>query len=283
MTELAVGGVPEHFNLPWLKLVESGALTDAGIDVRWKEYPGGSGAMSTALNEGRLDVAMLLTEGAVAAIAKGADFRIVSLYTETPLLWGIHVRPDSRYRTEGSLRGSRFAVSRHGSGSHLMAFALARQRDWPVEALEFEIVGGVDGALDALENGRADVFLWEKFMTQPLVDAGRFRRVGEFAAPWPAFVVCVSVGALGRKHDAVVESLQRAFSAASDLARSPSAAEEISRRYGLRPRDAVEWLGITRWASGIRPADSAAAKALATLQDVGVLPPGSAPKTTATL
>ena len=45
-------------------------------------------------------------------------------------------------------------------------------------------------------SGNADVFFWEKFMTKPLVDAGRFRRVGEFVAPWPAFVVCASNSAL---------------------------------------------------------------------------------------
>ena len=282
MTNLAVGGVPEHFNLPWLKVVESGVLADVGVDLRWEEYPGGTGAMSTALNDGRLDVAMLLTEGAVAAIANGGTFRIVSLYTETPLLWGIHVPPDSRYAID-DLRDARYAVSRPGSGSHLMAFALARQRGWPVEALEFETVGGVDGALDAFEKGRADVFLWEKFMTQPLVDAGRFRRIGEFAAPWPAFVVCVSVVALVDKRDAVSAALQRVFAAASEVAGSASAAGEISRRYGLRRRDAEEWLGITRWASGIRPADSPAASALATLRDVGVLASGGAPAMTAAL
>ncbi|HEX7081253.1 MAG TPA: PhnD/SsuA/transferrin family substrate-binding protein [Gammaproteobacteria bacterium] len=282
-TELAIGGVPEHFNLPWLRLLESGALGGAGIRAAWSDFPGGSGVMSAALAEGRLDVAMLLCEAAVAAVAGGAPFRIVSLYTETPLLWGIHVPAGSRCAGVDDVRGARYAISRPGSGSHLMAFALARARGWPTEELAFETVGGVDGAVEALERGAADVFLWERFMTQPLVDAGLFRRIGEFAAPWPAFVVCASLSAIAEKRAALAAAVTSALSAASELAASPGAAAEISRRYGLRADEAARWLAATRWAPRILPADAAAAAAFAMLRDVGVVAAGPAPVMTAAL
>ena len=73
-----------------------------------------------------------------------------------------------------------------------MAFVHARSQGWPVEQLAFVTVGNLAGAVEAFAAGAADVFFWEKFMTKPLVDAGKFRRVGEFTAPWPAFVVCAA-------------------------------------------------------------------------------------------
>src|SRR6185503_12780182 len=71
MTLLRIGGVPEHFNLPWHLALDEGAARAAGVDVQWQDFPDGSGAMAHALREQRLDAAMLLTEGAVAGIAAG--------------------------------------------------------------------------------------------------------------------------------------------------------------------------------------------------------------------
>jgi ABC-type nitrate/sulfonate/bicarbonate transport system substrate-binding protein len=244
MDWMKIGGVPEHFNLPWLRLVESRALDDLG--VLWRDVPEGSGAMAAALRAGELDAAMLLTEGAVAGAAAGG-FKIVSLYTVSPLIWGIHVPADSDLRTVDDVRGRRYAISRRGSGSHLMSFVHAREHRWATDELEFVVVGTLQGAIDAFASGSADVFFWEKFMTKPLVDSGQFRRVGEFVAPWPAFVVCASDDALA-KHKPIGAALGRALDAAAELAASPESAAAIADRYGLLPDDVREWLAATRWA-----------------------------------
>lgn len=245
MVILNIGGVPEHFNLPWLRLMESGALNDLG--ATWRNVPEGSGAMAAALRAGHLDAAMLLTEGAVAGAAAGG-FKIVSLYTVSPLIWGIHVPADSDLHAVDELRGCRYAISRRGSGSHLMSFVHAREQGWPTDDLDFVVVGTLQGAIDAFASGDADVFFWEKFMTKPLVDSGRFRRVGEFVAPWPAFVVCASNAALASDKP-IGAALGRALDAAGELAASPNAAAAIADRYGLLPADAREWLSATRWAA----------------------------------
>src|SRR5882672_7319219 len=183
MTLIRIGGVPEHFNWPWHLTLGEGAARAAGVDAEWQEFPDGSGAMAQALREQRLDAAMLLTEGAVAGIAAGGGFKIVSVYTESPLIWGIHVPASSRLRAVADLTGARYAISRRGSGSHLMAFVHARERGWPLDRLELVVVRDLKGAIDAFAQGSADVFFWEKFMTKPLVDDGRFRRVADFTAP----------------------------------------------------------------------------------------------------
>ena len=245
MVPLNIGGVPEHFNLPWLRLVESRALDDLG--VLWRDVPEGSGAMAAALRSGELDAAMLLTEGAVAGAAAGG-FKIVSLYTVSPLIWGIHVPAPSNLQTVDDVRGRRYAISRRGSGSHLMSFVHAREHGWPTDDLDFVVVGTLQGAIDAFASGSADVFFWEKFMTKPLVDSGKFRRIGEFVAPWPAFVVCAADAALVKRKP-IGAALGRALDAAAELAASSNAAAAIADRYGLLPGDVREWLAATRWAA----------------------------------
>ena len=71
-------------------------------------------------------------------------------------------------------------MSRMGSGSHLMALVAARQRGAPDP--EFEVVGDLQGARKALKNKEADLFMWEKFTTKPLVDSGEWSRVDEVPA-----------------------------------------------------------------------------------------------------
>jgi ABC-type nitrate/sulfonate/bicarbonate transport system substrate-binding protein len=251
-----IGGVPEHFNLPWLKLIEAREPEDAGVSARWEDYAGGTGAMVSALNDRALDVAMLLTEGAVSGIGKGGQFRIVSLFTQTPLVWGVHVPARSTFQSVDDIQGARYAISRIGSGSHLMSYAHARSHGWPTDDLHFNEVGSLDGTIAAFERDEADVFLWERFMTKPVVDSGRFRRIDEFAAPWPAFVICVSQHALQEKRDGVAVLLEQIFPRAQALHFDRSAPAQIADRYGLLLRDAEEWLGATRWApeQGVDPA-----------------------------
>jgi hypothetical protein len=47
---------------------------------------------------------------------------------------------------------------------------------WKTDTLQFEIVNTIDGAVEALNNGRR-LFYVERFMTKP-VDKGIFRRIG---------------------------------------------------------------------------------------------------------
>ena len=71
LTTIRVGGVPEHFNSPWHIAIESGAFAKAGLDVQWTTIDTGTGAMCKALANGEIDIAVALTEGVVADIAKG--------------------------------------------------------------------------------------------------------------------------------------------------------------------------------------------------------------------
>jgi ABC-type nitrate/sulfonate/bicarbonate transport system substrate-binding protein len=268
---LRVGGVPEHFNLPWHLAIETGALEDA-CTLDWHDYPSGTGAMLADLVQGKLDLAVLLTEGAALGLARGLPIHAVSLYTQSPLIWGVHTAPNSRFEAIGKLAGARFAISRMGSGSHLMSLALALEQEWPVAALRFEIVDDLRGANAAFREDRADVFLWEHFTTEPEIEAGRMRRIGDFVAPWPAWVLCARRPVWEAGRDVLTRLLAVVLGCAADLQRDPGRAALIARRYELREAAVADWLEQTRWVAGPTEPGPALGAASAMLRAAGLLP-----------
>ena len=87
------------------------------------------------------------------------------------MIWGIHVAQDSIYKNLSELKGQKAAISRYGSGSHLMAYVNALKLKWNTASdLQFEVVKDLDGAVESLSSKEADYFMWEKFTTKPLVD-----------------------------------------------------------------------------------------------------------------
>lgn len=271
MTSIRIGGVPEHFNLPWHMLLASGQLAALGIDAQWADFPGGTGAMAEALDNGQLDLAVMLTEGAVAGIDRGGQYKVASLYVRSPLVWGIHAAASAPYANMGQAKGLRYAISRYGSGSHLMAYVDAQNRGWPLSALRFVVVKDLAGARNALKNGEAELFLWEKFTTKHIVDAGEFRLLGECPTPYPCFVVCVANTTWARHPQAVGLVLTHVLAQAGRLAKDPGRVALVARRYGLRPDDVADWFAITQWAEAPGIAPAVLDKANGILRDLGLL------------
>ncbi|RZJ67523.1 MAG: ABC transporter substrate-binding protein, partial [Flavobacterium sp.] len=203
MKTLRIAGVPEHFNLPWHLCIENEEFDEAGIDLQWTDVPEGTGKLCQMLRDGETDMAVILTEGIIKDIAAGNDSKIVQVYVQSPLIWGIHVGAKSAFKSLEDLQNGRIAISRYGSGSHLMAVVNAKQQGWDISKLEFVIVNTLDGAVEALTNGTADYFMWERFMTKPIVDKGIFRRVTDCPTPWPCFVIAVRNEVLKNNPEAI--------------------------------------------------------------------------------
>lgn len=240
---MKVGGVPEHFNLPWHQLAEKSPEL-----LTWTDVPGGTGALATMIADGELDVATLLTEGAVAAInSRGMPGVITDVWVSTPLQWGVHVASGSPFMSEDMLEGAKIAISRPGSGSQLMAYVQASRLGWKLSAEQFVALGGLDGALVGLPNGEADQFLWDRFMTNPHVTSGVFRRVAVQPTPWPSFVVVVSHDAMANQREAVADVVGQAFALADSLTASGAVARIVSERYGLATETAKQWWETTSW------------------------------------
>ncbi|MGL2994881.1 substrate-binding domain-containing protein [Flavobacterium sp. TSSA_36] len=247
MTTIRIAGVPEHFNLPWHLAIENGDFKKEAIDLQWTDVPEGTGKMCQMLRDGSTDVAIILTEGIVKDITAGNPSKIVQVYVETPLIWGIHVATQSKYENLAQLEGTKAAISRIGSGSQLMAYVNAGNQKWDVNSLQFEIVNTIDGAVTALTEGTADYFMWERFMTQPLVDKGIFRRIDDCPTPWPCFVIAVREEILDQNPDAIRKIL-RVINGYTLVFKSLTGVLAIlAARYHQKEEDLEKWLALTEW------------------------------------
>jgi sulfonate transport system substrate-binding protein len=249
MKRLKIGGVPEHFNLPWRLAIEEGKFKAAGIELHWSDMTGGTGQMIKGLQAGTLDIAVLLTEGITRAILKGLDAKIIAVYVKTPLIWGVHAPVNQGINQLDDLDASTFAISREGSGSHLMTYILAKQQGWDPTALSFNVVGDVYGGLWALNNDEAQGFLWEKYTTQPFVDQGKCKRIGEVLTPWPCFVIAVRNEVLQHEAALLQAILPIVQKRAQELKNSDDAAEVLAWRYALKKDEVTAWLSKTEWSN----------------------------------
>lgn len=247
MKTIKIAGVPEHFNLPWHLCIENGEFEAVGIDLQWTDIPEGTGKMCQMLRNGETDIAVILSEGIVKDIVGGNPSKIVQVYVESPLIWGIHVGANSKYQTLSDLENTKVAISRYGSGSQLMAYVNAQNQGWNTENLQFEIVNTIDGAVEALTNGTADYFMWEQFMTKPLVDKGIFRRVANCPTPWPCFVIAVRDEILKKHPNTVAQILEVINCTTQEFKEIPSIDKTLSAKYHQKLEDIQEWLLLTEW------------------------------------
>jgi ABC-type nitrate/sulfonate/bicarbonate transport system substrate-binding protein len=248
MKNIKIGGVPEHFNLPWYLTLRDKSYHDKGINLRWHDFFGGTGQMCKALRNKEIDMAVILTEGIIRDIIDGNECKIVQVYTKSPLIWGVHVANGSSYKTIDDIKGKKAAISRYGSGSHLMAYVNAEKNGWNTKNdLDFEVVENLDGALLGLPNGIGDYFMWEKFTTKPYVDNGTFRAIDYCPTPWPCFVIAVRNEVLENNKNTIIDILNIINNTTREFKMIPSVDKMISSRYDQKIKDVQEWLSITEW------------------------------------
>ena len=247
MKNIKIGGVPEHFNLAWYLTLKEKAYTKQNINLRWEDYHGGTGAMCKALRNKEIDLAVILTEGIIKDIIDGNPSKIVQTFVQSPLILGIHVAENSDYTHIDDLEGTKAAISRYGSGSHLMAYINAENNNWSTENLDFEIIKNLDGAVKGLTEGKGDYFMWEHFTTKPLVDQGIFRRVGDCPTPWPCFVIAVRTELLEEDEETVKTILDIINATTSEFKDIPMIDETIAKRYDQQLEDVQKWLSLTEW------------------------------------
>lgn len=233
--------------MPWHLCIENGEFEEENIDLQWTNVPEGTGKMCQMLRDGETDLAVILTEGILKDIAAGNPSKIVQVYVQSPLIWGIHVDAKSDFQTLKDLKNKKVAISRVGSGSQLMAYVNANEQGWEMDDLEFEIVNTIDGAVDALTNKKADYFMWERFMTKPLVDKGVFRRIEDCPTPWPSFIIVVRDEFL-KKNAKTVETILKIINKTTvDFKEIPEIDKKLSKLFNQKEEDIKEWLKLTQW------------------------------------
>lgn len=249
MNTVKIAGVPEHFNLPWQLSIDNGDFEARNINLQWTSVPEGTGKMCQMLRDGTTDIAVILTEGIVKDIVAGNSSKIVQVYVESPLIWGIHVAANSSYKTLADIENTKAAISRLGSGSQLMAYVNANNQGWKTDNLQFEIVNTIDGAVKALTAGTADYFMWERFMTKPLVDQGIFRRIGDCPTPWPCFVIAVRDEILEKNPEIIKNILSIINKTTNTFKDIPNIDESLAATFNQKNADIQEWLSLTEWSA----------------------------------
>jgi len=247
LSKIRIGGVPEHFNMPVHLAIENGEFSKRGLDVEWTDFKGGTGQMTKALRNDEIDVCILLTEGIIADIIKGNPSKIISEYVITPLTWGIHSSANNPIQHHEDIYEKRYAISRFGSGSHLMAIVDANLEGKKIEESQFNVIKNLDGALESLDKQETDVFYWEKYTTKPWVDKGDLKRVGEFITPWPCFMIAATNKVLEEQPENIIRLLRVIHDSCDSFMQSEEAIQIVSERMHQKLEDVARWYHSTEW------------------------------------
>lgn len=248
-TNIRIGGVPEHFNLPIHLANERGEFEKNDISIEWKDFGGGTGQMTKALRDDEIDVCLLLTEGITADIINGNPSKIISEYVSTSLIWGIHTGNENALQHVDDIFIKQHAISRYGSGSHLMSMVNANSKGQSLESEQFTVINDINGALKSLDKLETDVFYWEKYTTKPYVDAGQIRRVGEYVTPWSCFVIAASDKILNEQPAAIVRLLEIIQDSCQKFMKDNTMIPLTSERYNQKLNDIERWYHSTEWAA----------------------------------
>jgi ABC-type nitrate/sulfonate/bicarbonate transport system substrate-binding protein len=249
MKTLRLGGVPEHFNLPVHLAIENKLFERQGVNIEWTTFAGGTGQMTAALRDGTIDACILLTEGIIKDIINGNNSKIISGYVNTPLIWGVHTGANNPLQHHSDVYDKQYAISRFGSGSHLMAVVDATIHEKQITQDQFQTVKNLEGALASLENLSTDVFYWEKYTTKPYVDNGQLRRIGEFVTPWPCFVIAATDNILEQAPESVIHMLSAIHESCRKFMQSNDHIDLVAARYGQKKKDTAHWYHSTEWAT----------------------------------
>jgi ABC-type nitrate/sulfonate/bicarbonate transport system substrate-binding protein len=247
MTTVRVAGVPEPYNLPWHLARENGHFASAGLDLHWYTVSEGTGRMCQMLRDGELDMAVLVTEGAVRDILNGGPHRIVSGFVESPLPWGVHVPAGAALHTDPDLCGIPYAISRLGSGSHIMAMLHARRMGWQPGPEDLVVVHNMEGAARRMATGEPLIFLWETYVTSRYVRSGVMRHMGEVRGDWPGFVIVARTGLEGEVQAAVMTALNVLRAEVERSVSDPHVVQLVMQSAGFGESLAREWLTHVCW------------------------------------
>ncbi|MGB0929512.1 MAG: substrate-binding domain-containing protein [Chitinophagales bacterium] len=268
---IRIGGVPEHFNLPIHLAIERGDFSNKNIDVQWTTFKGGTGQMTKALRNGEVDACVLLTEGVIKDILQGNPSKIISNYVISPLIWGVHTSADNSLYRYRDVFDKKYAISRLGSGSHLMAIVDADSKEQSIDESQFKIIKNLDGALESLAKQETDVFYWEKFTTKPYVDSGQLKRIGEFLTPWPCFVIAATDKVLEEQPENIVEMLRMIHHSCRQFMQNEQAVQLVSERYGQKSKDVERWFHSTEWATHGWVSNKMLRSVVYSLQNAGII------------
>ncbi|KAF3926709.1 hypothetical protein ABW21_db0204550 [Orbilia brochopaga] len=286
---LRVGYVPEHFSTP-LHLAQKHDFYGS-TNVEFHPFPSGTGHMVQSLRDNEIDVAIGLTEGWIAGI-KGARraewYQVIGQYVASPLCWAISTGANRNVTVDSLKDGAKVGISRYGSGSHIMSFVLAQQNGWlrassatttviapdaNVTPFEFVVLENFKKLRDAVNDGTADIFMWEHFTSKKFYDSGEISRIGEIYTPWPSWLITAHADLTSAKDPRLAEFLDGVNKGISlfkdDVEQGIS---WITSNLEYSEADAREWRKGVEFVDDVKAVDEGMVeKVLSILKEAGVV------------
>lgn len=132
-----------------------------------------------------------------------------------------------------------WGISREGSGSHTMAFVLAKERGWPSPS--FRICNDFATLRESLASRKIDAFLWEHFTTSPYAASGELDIVGGIPTPWGCFCAVMDPVRIDRTlaQAALHSVLERSADFETD--KDGVAVDKITAMSGMTMENARKW------------------------------------------
>lgn len=233
----------EHFSSPLLQYAEQ----DKDQTFTLVECPSGTGQLISRLSNDEIDIAIALTDPLISGIAKGStQYKLVGSYVTTPLNWAVIAGKDAPYKEIQDLKGTPIGISRHGSGSEVMAYVMGLQYGWNTDELKFKVNNDIRGLIDSVNDGSTSAFMWEWFTTKPYSDAGEVRFIGSVPTPWPSWLIAAHPDPKRAPPEAVSKFLAtlttyvRAFD--SPEKRASENVSFIKDKFGYPEEDITAWM-----------------------------------------
>jgi ABC-type nitrate/sulfonate/bicarbonate transport system substrate-binding protein len=211
--------------------------------------------MVESLQSSEIDVAIGLTEGWVNALARlndSAKFKIVCTYVDSPLRWAISTGAKRGLNVGDLAKGAKIGVSRIGSGSYVMPFVLADKRGWLAELgegeqpFEFVVLDDFASLRAAVNDGRADAFMWEYFTSKKYYDNGEIAHIGDIYTPWASWMIVANDPKSEQVKDLIAKLQQGINLLKWDSRRT---VKHISTNLDYSKEDATSWLETVEFAS----------------------------------
>ncbi len=227
--------------------------------------------MTKALRNNEVDVCILLTEGIIADIVNGNPSKIIGKYINTPLIWGVYTGIKNKIDYYGEIYDKQYAISRFGSGSHLMPIVDANAKGFSINENQFNVIKNLDGAIDSLSKVETDVFYWEKYTTKPFVDNKTLKHLGDYITPWPCFMITARDSFIESNRSELRQMLDVIYFTTKQFMGATNSVEEVSKRYDQKQNDVEQWFYSTEWSGNDFISDKMLNNVVYTLNKAGII------------
>ena len=230
---------------PFGVAIEKGFFKSAGIDITGVISGAGGGTSVRGAIASNLGFGDVSPAPVIAAIDQGEDIKIVNLGSRSLADNVVIVMPNSPIRTVKDLKGKKFAISNPKSLGEMTAVLVFEQAGLKPDDVQRVALGGLSGALTALENGVVDATSIPGILFMTRGGESKYRvLLGPKELPLLPPAIGMATGTLMKKHP---EQLRAVLAGRREGVKyiyehTPDAIKILGKVYDLLPPKDVETL-----------------------------------------